>query len=69
MEDGSGIGTTDIVVAPQDLKLFDKIGEGTFGVVYLAHCRGQTVAVKRLKKTKLASMKLLELQREIHIMR
>jgi len=56
-------------VPGSEIQILKVLGTGSYGVVSMAKCRGQTVAVKKLKKQQLALSQLNELKKEIDIMR
>ena len=52
----------------EELEIGEKLGEGTFGIVYKAKWRGTTVAVKELKSKMLGDEQLNEFRKEIAIL-
>lgn len=53
----------------EDIKLEEKIGEGSFGEVYRCTLWGQEVAMKRMHRIKNVDAKIKEFRKEVKIMR
>jgi len=58
----------DIEIPFAELKFGDRIGEGTFGLVYKATWRGSPVAVKMLKMQSITDHALQEFRKELQIL-
>ena len=52
-------------ISPMEIQIIKKLGQGSFGEVFLAKCRGKEVAVKVLRTQHLIPEKLEEFKREV----
>jgi len=59
----------NVLISPADLQLKERIGEGTFGVVYRGLWRGSSVAVKLIKApVGLEEVDIVRFRREAYLM-
>ncbi len=66
--DSQGVMHLDITVSDKELKLFEPLGEGSYGVVYRGEWQEQPVAVKRLKIHMIDELAIKQLRQEAEIM-
>jgi len=59
---------SDIEIPFSEVKMTQKLGEGTFGVVYKGDWRGSSVAVKVMKMQNVTEQALLEFRKELNIL-
>eukprot|EP00026_Physarum_polycephalum_P008876 Phypoly_transcript_08979.p1 GENE.Phypoly_transcript_08979~~Phypoly_transcript_08979.p1 ORF type:complete len:344 (+),score=53.93 Phypoly_transcript_08979:284-1315(+) len=64
----SGDLSHDIEIPFNEIMFGDRIGEGTFGLVFKAHWRGSPVAVKMLKMQNITEHALQEFRKELQIL-
>jgi serine/threonine protein kinase len=55
-------------IDPSEIEIGHVLGDGSFGTVYMGHCRQKAVAVKKLLKQNLSEQDLEDFRREIEIL-
>lgn len=50
-----------------EIRYLEQIGRGCFGTVFLGHCRGKTVAVKRLNTQRFDKKVLEDFKKEVAV--
>jgi serine/threonine protein kinase len=63
-----GEAVINLTIAPTDFSKQEKIGEGSFGVVYKGEWEGTTIAIKELRANKMPESILSEFKNEAFIM-